>query len=188
MNSIYNTVKRFASLFTLLAAITLTTSCSDDEWGNDNAEMENIYYIGFQDWGQFKNDVKFTVNQGSTVAVPMQFWCEFNRSYDVTTYYYIVSDLKKGVDYEVVDESGSPIALGANGGYSMVWKNALKGIQNVNIKALNGAKGSLTIQTLDPASGVTPKNSEIETTFHAKTDQYEVRLFTQNYKVAVTIK
>lgn len=188
MNSIYNTVKRFASLFTLLAAITLTTSCSDDEWGNDNADMENIYYIGFQDWGQFKNDVKFTVNQGSTVAVPMQFWCEFNRSYDVTTYYYIVSDLKKGVDYEVVDDNGAVVAPGANGGYSMVWKNALKGVQNVNIKALNGAKGSLTIQTLDPASGVTPKNTEIETTLHAKTSEYEVRLFTQNYKVTVNIK
>lgn len=164
------------------------TSCSDDEWGNDNSEMENVYYFGFQDWGQFKNDVKYDVTQGSTVNVPVQFWCEFNRSYDVVTYYYIKTTLVKGQDYDVVDENGASLQPDANGAYSMTWKNALKGVKNIGIKALNGSKGSLVVQTYDPVNGTKPVNTDVATTVQSTTSQYEVRIFSQNYMVTVNVK
>ena len=145
------------------------------------------------------------------VAIPMQFWCEFIRSYDVTTFYYTTpkpidqqyyptpNDTKKvkysgpelvrGVDYEVVDENGNVISPDSDGAFSFLWKNAQKGVQNVYIKALPGAKsGSFNLQTFNPASSVKLSNQDVESTVQSRTDKYEVRIFTQNYYVTVTIK
>ena len=61
---------KLMSLFCLLCGCVAFSACDDDEWGNDNAEKMNEFFFGFQDWGQLKNDVVFTVSQGSTVEIP----------------------------------------------------------------------------------------------------------------------
>lgn len=139
-------MKRFIyALLSLLCAIACV-SCSNDEWGNDNEEMANVYYIGFEDWGKFKNDVTFNVVHGATIAIPMQFYCEYIRSYDVETYYYMNSSLTRGIDYEVVDSVGNSLQPNANGAFILTWPQAKKGVQNVYIKALNGKTGSLNVK------------------------------------------
>lgn len=170
------------------------SSCSNDDWTYDKS-LEHVYFFGPQVWGYDEtkkgnnNVVFYDIEQGSTATVPMQFWSEFFRSYDVVTYYYTVSEtLVLGKDYAVVDENGTVIDPDANGAYSFVWKNAQKGIKNIYIKAIPGGDtGTVTLQTADP-SGATPVNNDLTTTLQSKTSDYEVRIFSQNYKVAINIK
>lgn len=178
-------------IFYLLLAVlgcSVLTACEDDAWGNGDPAMEHIYYVGFQDWGKLKNDVVFNVVQGETVAIPVQFWCEFIRPYDVVTFYYTAGSLVAGVDYQVVDANGAALTPDANGAYTIIWPEAKKGVQNVYIKALQGAKGSLTVQTHNPNSELPIVNDNLESTVNNRTADYEVRNFTQNYKVTVNIK
>lgn len=181
-------MKKILYFILSLACVGMTTSCSEEEWSNGDPAMEHIYYIGFENWGTFKNDVTFNVNQGQTVEVPMQFYSEFVRDYDAVTYYYVVSDLQRGVDYDIVNESGASVQPDGNGAYQLVWPKAQKGVKNVYVKALNGNKGNLTLQTFNPNAGVTLSNQDVESTIQHTESQYEVRIFTQNYKVKVTIK
>lgn len=181
-------MKKLLYLAICLMGMFCMTSCEDDQWSNGDPEYDHIYYIGFEDWGQFKNDVAFNVDRGSVVAIPMQFYCEFKRNYDVETYYYVETSLTRGTDFEIVDANGSALQPDANGAYKLVWKNALKGVQNVYVKALNGATGSVTVTTFNSNAGITLTNQDVETTIQHTESKYEVRIFTQNYKVKVNIK
>ena len=169
-------------------------ACDDDAWSDGDPSMEHVYYFGFEKWGYDdtkkgnNNVVYYDVKQGETVAIPLQFWCEFVRKYDVITFYWVTGDLVRGVDYEVVDANGNTLQPDANGAFSLTWPNAKKGVQNVYIKALNGATGSFTLQTFDPNSTVELSNQDVSSTIQSKTDDYEVRIFTQNYKVKINIK
>lgn len=208
-------MKKIILMMLTLAGCLLNTACSDDEWGNDNAEMAHVYYYGPQVWGYDSNKtgnnnvVFYHVNRGETVEIPMQFWCEFVRSYDVETFYYVTPkpagqkyyydvtnknqlaydgpELVRGVDYEVVDESGNTLSPNADGAFVMSWPNARKGVKNIYIKALNGKTGAFNLQTFDPNSDVTLSNQDVSTTIQNKTGDYEVRIFTQNYRVTVII-
>ena len=160
-------------------------ACSDDAWGNDNEEMENVYYYGFHDWGKLKNDVKYTVAQGDTMAIPVQFFSEQNKSYNVIVNYYTKSSLTLGADYQVVDANGNALDPVDGNAWTMQWPNARKGIQYIYIKALTGGKtGTVTVQTCDPAN----PSLTVDSTTIAKTADYEVRGFSQNQRVTVTIK
>lgn len=209
-------------LYTLVAlfATMSLTSCSDDDWTYDKS-LEHEYFYGPQVWGYDKpnstggignnNVVFYDVAQGETVAIPMQFWCEFRRNYDVVTYFWTtpkpegekyVKELKnysnddlvpyegpelvRGVDYEVVDENGNTLTPNASGSYEMLWLNALKGVQNIYIKALSGTKGSFNIMTCAP-EGITPSGSDVSTTIQHATGEYVVRIFSQNYRVTINI-
>ena len=191
------------------------TAC-DDDWGNDNSELEHVYYYGPEVWGYDdikkgnNNVVHYEVAQGEIVAVPMQFWSEYVRKYDVVTYYYVTPtpegekyypvapattdvayagpELVGGADYEVVDAEGNRLTPNAAGAYEVLWPNARKGVQNIYIKALNGRKGSFNVQTFDPASDIALTNQDVASTIQNKTSDYEVRIFTQNYRVTVTIE
>ena len=60
-----------------IAGIWSLTACDDDTWGNDNEEMMNVFYFGFEDWGQLKNDV--TYNSGvranaASMPLPSIMW------------------------------------------------------------------------------------------------------------------
>ncbi|MDD2602264.1 MAG: hypothetical protein PHX91_04880 [Prevotella sp.] len=178
-------MKKIILFLAAIASIMMVTSCSKDEWSNDNSEMENVFYYGFQDWGKNKNDVKFNVTQGQTIAIPVQFFSEQVRDYDVQVYYFTTSKLTLGTDYVIVDSTGNTIPASDNGGWLMVWPKAKKGLQNVYVKALNGTKGTITLQTFDPNSTV-PISFDYTTI--TKTEDYEVRAFTQNYFVTITIK
>ena len=92
------------------------SSCSDDAWGNDNPETENVFYFGFQDWGRLNNGVAYTVNQGETLDIPVQFWCAGSRSFDAEAFYYVDSNLTLGTDYQIVDANGNALQQDAKGG------------------------------------------------------------------------
>lgn len=178
------------------------SSCSDDAWGNDNPETENVFYFGFQDWGRLNNGVAYTVNQGEMLDIPVQFWCAGSRSFDAEAFYYVDSNLTLGTDYQIVDANGNALQQDAKGAFTMKWQ--LTGsddtdnhrIQSIYFKALNGAKGDVTVSTFDPkdvdADGkVKISNGSTDGVIYTPNNinsQYEVHCFTQNYKVKVTIK
>lgn len=188
-------------LCTMTAGLSLC-ACSDDAWGNDNPDTENVFYFGFQDWGRLNNNVVFTVNQGQTLDIPVQFWCAGSRAFDAEAFYYVDTNLTLGVDFQIVDANGDVLQQNANGAFSMKWQ--LTGaddtdnhrVQSIYFKALNGAKGDVTVSTFDPKDVDADGKARIS---NGSTDgviytpnnintQYEVHCFTQNYKVKVTIQ
>lgn len=178
----------------LMAVVCFTfVSCDDDEWGNGDPAMEHVYYFGFENWGDDKNNfnnnkIQYNVNQGSTVEIPVQFYSERVRSYDVTVYYYVstgASDMKRGTDYQITDANGTPLEPDANGAFSMTFAKAKKEVRNIYVKALNAGKGSFDVLTFDPAAGAISHPDNI---VNSVTNDYEVRAFTKNYKVKVNIK
>lgn len=178
-------MKKYLYIIFIALTASLFASCSDDEWGNGDPAMEHVYYFGFAEWSpKLDNKITYNTVQGETTAIPVQFHSERVRSYNVEVSYF-VSGLTEGTDYIVVDEKGTQIQKNANGGYSMIWPNAIKGIKDIYIKALNGNKGALKILTFDPNS---PEVISYTNTTIAKTTEYEVRAFTQNYFVTLNIK
>jgi len=171
-------------VMTVVCCFTLT-SCDDDEWGNGDPAMEHVYYVGFEDWGNFKNNVVFNINKGEALDIPVQFHSERVRSYDVETYFYVGGTLQRGVDYEVIDNNGAVISPNADGAFTIKWPQAKKGIQMVSVRALNAGTGSFNVFTFDPNAGEIAHPDNIT---NSKTNNYEVRSFTQNYKVTVNIK
>lgn len=177
----------------LVTACCLFSSCGNDDWGNNNPEMEHIYYYGL---GNVKfpggNELQYNVNQGETVTVPTYFFSAYHRSYSPVVAYYTAAvpgatpQLVCGTDYQVVDKDGNVLTPDNNGGYSMTWSNAVQGSQNVYIKALNGQKGSIRVLTFDPNKSM--DQTDVSTTTIIKTNEYEVRAFTENYYVTVNIQ
>lgn len=175
----------------------LFTSCGDDDWGNNNPAMEHIYYYGL---GNVKypggNELQYNIKQGETATVPTYFFSAYTRSYSPVVTYYTspvpqnkdntVPQLVNGTDYQVVDKDGKSLTPDSNGGYSMTWPNAKQGSQDVYIKALNGTKGSIRVLTYDPNKKIDA--TDVSTTTIAKTNEYEVRAFSENYYVTVNIK
>ncbi len=176
-------------IYLLFAISCIFIGCDNDEWSDGDPSMEHVYYVGFQQWtARFDNSAKYDINRTDTVGIPIQFYSERVRSYDVTTYYYVSGSLIRGVDYEVVDQNKTVLNPNENGAFSLIWPKAVKGIQRVYIKALNSSTGSFTVLTFDPNSAVPISSSDVSTTTNNKTQDYEVRAFSQNYKVTVNIK
>ena len=182
-------------LFILLAASLVAfavSSCQKlDPWNAGDPSQDNVYFIGFN-WGETtsdfnKNGVKYTVAQGKTVDIDYIFESAFVRNYDVETFFYVNGTLVEGTDYVIVDANGSRIEPGDNGAYKVVWPQAKKGNQPIHFKALNGAKGSVKIMTID-ASHVTPSANDLETLIQHIESNYTVRIFTNNHYVTVTIE
>ncbi len=163
-------------------------SCDDDAWSEGDPAMEHVYYFGFENWGTLKNDVKYTVNRGETLAIPVQFHSERVRTYDVTVFYYVVGTAVRGTDYQIVDENGAVLQPDDKGAFSMLWPKAVKGVKNIYVKALNGSAGTFTLQTFNPNAEKPITNADVTSTVNNVTADYEVRAFSQNYKVAITIK
>lgn len=178
-------MKKIIFLLTIMIGVYTFTSCDDNEWEEGDPSMEHIYYIGFKEWGKFNNKVKYNVEQGGILEVPIQYHSERIRSYDVVTYYYVGDEMQRGVDYEIIDEEGKAIEPNQEGAYTVTWSKAKKGIYNIRIKALNAQKGSFTLHTFNPKAGEIKHPDNIT---NSMTKDYEVRSFTQNYKVIVNIK
>ncbi|KAA6343136.1 hypothetical protein EZS27_009162 [termite gut metagenome] len=181
-------MKKILALLMIVIGYTFV-SCEKEAWGDGDPALEHVYFFGFQDVGplgsnRYKNLQTYEVNQGGTVDIPVQFYSERIRSYDVTVYYY-VSGLTLGTDYQIVDESGAVLSPGANGAFPMVFPQAKKETKNIHVKALNGAIGSINVLTFDPNVGAISHPDNIT---NSKTESYEVRAFTMNYKVTVNIK
>ena len=177
-------MKKLIFIIALLLGSLTFFSC-EDEWGNGAPEMEHVYYTGFQEWGKFNNKFEYNVEQGETIEIPIEFHSERTRKYNVTTYFYVGDELVKGTDFEIVDEKDSVINPDENGAYAITWKKAEKGIHNVKVKALKGAKGAFTLHTFDPKAG---KIKHPDNITNSQTNDYEVRAFSQNYKVTIKIK
>ena len=203
-------MKRYFNILVLMlvavCGTTMMTGCSDDEWGNDNPEYENVFIVAFADWGpKSNNDKTYTVNQGSQVTVPVQLWCEGTRGFNADAYVYVDSSLKLGTDYQIVDGNGAVLQQNANGAFVLTWDLISPDytdnhrVQNLQVKALNGAKGNVTLMTFDPkdvdeagklriSNGGTKDDDTQYYVPNNKTDQYEVRCLTVNYKVVISIK
>ena len=200
-------MKRYINKFTqaiVLGLMTLT-SCSNDEWGNDNPEYQNVFIVAFADWGpKSNNDKAYSVAQGSQQEVPVQLWCEGTRSFDADAFVYVDTKLVPGTDFQIVDASGNVLQQNSRGGYTLTWdlsspdatKNHRR--QSIFVKALNGSKGDVTLMTFDPkdvdqdgklriSNGGTKDDDTQYYVPNNKTDQYEVRCITVNYMVKVTI-
>lgn len=176
-------------LFLLVAISSILVSCDKNEWSDGDPSMANIYYVGFQQWSaKFDNSVKYDVNRGDTIGVPVQFYCESVHSYDVVTYYYVAGTLVRGTDYDIIDQSGNVLSSDTKGAFALTWPNAIKGVQRIYVKALNNATGSFTLLTFDPNATVPISSTDVSTTTNNKSNDYEVRAFSQNYKVTVNVK
>ena len=190
----------------VVSGLTALTACSDDEWGNNNSEYENVFIVAFADWGpKSNNDMTYTVSQGNSVEIPVQLWCEGTRSFNAEAFVYADSNLVPGTDYQIVDANGNALQQNANGGYTLTYdlkstdttNNHRK--QSIYLKALSGAKGDVTLMTFDPKDvdadgklrisngGTKPMDADYYVPNNL-TNQYEVRCITVNYKVKVTIK
>ena len=199
-------VNKIMCALAMVMGLTALTACSDDEWGNDNAEYENVFIVAFADWGpKSNNDMTYTVSQGSQQEVPVQLWCEGSRSFDAEAYVYADTNLTLGTDYQIVDGNGNTLQQNANGGYTLTWDLRSSDTtnnhrrQSVYVKALNGATGDVTLMTFDPkdvdADGKLKISNggtnHLEGEYYVpnnKTGRYEVRCITVNYKVKVTIQ
>lgn len=203
-------MKRYFNILVLMlvavCGTTMMTGCSDDEWGNDNPEYKNVFIVAFADWGpKSNNDKTYTVNQGSQVTVPVQLWCEGTRGFNADAYVYVDSSLKLGTDYQIVDGNGAVLQQNSNGAFVLTWDLISPDytdnhrVQNLQVKALNGAKGNVTLMTFDPkdvdeagklriSNGGTKDDDTQYYVPNNKTDQYEVRCLTVNYKVVISIK
>lgn len=182
------------TLISVFAISCLLAACSNDhdEWENGDPAMAHIYYYCFEQWGGIPggNDISYSVTQGETIAIPTQFYSSFTRKYSPEVYYYTspnpkAEELVCGTDYVVVDKDGNTLTPDASGAYTMTWPNAKKGVQNIYIKTLNGKKGSFRVLTFDPAKKMDV--TDVSTTSIIKTDEYEVRAFSENYFVTVSI-
>lgn len=182
------------TLISVFAISCLLAACSNDhdEWENGDPAMAHIYYYCFEQWGGIPggNDISYSVTQGETIAIPTQFYSSFTRTYSPEVYYYTspnpkAEELVCGTDYVVVDKDGNTLTPDASGAYTMTWPNAKKGVQNIYIKTLNGKKGSFRVLTFDPAKKMDV--TDVSTTSIIKTDEYEVRAFSENYFVTVSI-
>ena len=190
-------MKRYINKFvlTMVLGLTALTSCSKDEWGNDNPEYQNVFIVAFADWGPKSNNDK---------EVPVQLWCEGTRSFDAEAFVYVDTKLVPGTDFQLVDASGNALQQNSRGGYTLTWdlrstdvtKNHRR--QSIYVKALNGSKGDLKLMTFDPkdvdqdgklriSNGGTKDDDTQYYVPNNKTDQYEVRCITVNYMVKVTI-
>ena len=193
-------------VLTAVCGLTAITACSDDEWGNDNPEYKNVFIVAFADWGpKSNNDKTYTVNKGSEVAVPMQLWCEGSRGFNADAFIYVDTKLALGTDFQITDANGNVLPPNSNGAFTLTWDLMTPDltnnhrVQNIQVKALNGATGDVTVMTFDPKDVDADGKLKIsnggtkddDTTYYVpnnKTDQYEVRCLTVNYKVKVTIK
>lgn len=182
------------TLISVFAISCLLAACSNDhdEWENGDPAMAHIYYYCFEQWGGIPggNDISYSVTQGETIAIPTQFYSSFTRKYTPEVYYYTspnpkAEELVCGTDYVVVDKDGNTLTPDASGAYTMTWPNAKKGVQNIYIKTLNGKKGSFRVLTFDPAKKMDV--TDVSTTSIIKTTEYEVRAFSENYFVTVSI-
>ncbi len=166
----------------------LLTGCEKDHWGDSDPALEHVYFVGIRDLvGLNNNAVAVSVAQGDTTSVPLQFFSERVRSYDVVTYYYVGGSLQRGVNYEITDQNGNILTPDANGAFALTWPKAVKGVQRVYIKTKSAGKGSFTILTSNPNAATPITSADVSTTVNNKTDQYEVRTFSQNYKATVNI-
>lgn len=182
-------------------------SCEkDNKWGDGLPEMEHVYYIGFNKtnintdyltyevaangdtrwkYGSNATNGTFTPTEAKwEISVPFQFHSERVRSYNAVTNFWITSNgatnLVAGTDYSVSTEDGTAITPDAQGVYSITWPQTKKGIQNVKIKRLTAADGSLRVYVLDPAKGA-PNASDLTTTVNNKTNEYEIRGLSFDY-------
>lgn len=191
-----NTLTNKITIALISWVVLFFTSCNieHDEWEEGDPTMSHIYYYGFEQWGSIPggNDVTYTMRQGETLDIPVQFYSKYSRTYSPMVFYYTTPDpeaeaLICGTDYVVVDESGNTITPeSSTGAYEMIWPNAEGGVQQIHIKALNGKKGTFRVLTFDPQKEMDV--TDVTTTTIVKTNEYEVRAFSENYYVTVTIE
>jgi len=173
-----------------LAAVATVSSCDFYKIEQPyDPEMESVYYCGFDAWTtqNKKNATTKSIKAGECATAPVRLWCEFTRDYDVNVPVYVVTDLVCGKDYKVVDDNGSVINTQSDGTYLCTWKNAVKGVVNLNVVSLGTTTGTIKVQTCSPTQAATLTNQDVTTTIIVDNSDYQVRCFTENYYITIKL-
>lgn len=101
---------------------------------------------------------------------------------------YVVTDLTLGKDYKVVDDKGNVINAQSDGTYLCTWKNAVKGVVNLNFVSLGAGTGSIKVQTCSPEQAGKLSNQDVATTVIVDNSNYQVRCFTENYFITIKLQ
>lgn len=193
--------------FAVVLGLAAFTSCSDDEWGDNNAEYKNVFIVSFADWGaKSNNDLKYNVNQGETLEVGVNLFCKGTRSFNAEAFLYVDTQLQNGVDFQIVDEFGTVLPQNEFGAYTLTYDLSApeEGMdhhrcQKVYVKTIaGGEKGVVNLMTFDPtdvdengklriSDGGTKPGGTIYV-YNNETKDYTVNCITVNYKAAITIK
>lgn len=208
-------INKFICAFAVVLGLAAFTSCSDDEWGDNNSEYKNVFMVAFADnWelgqnhGNKNNGMNYNVTQGDTQAVPVNLYCSGTRSFDAEAFVYVANTtLQYGVDFVIVDEFGNRISPNADGSFTLTYDlntpeegSDHRRTQNIYVKTIDGGtKGTLELWTFNPADvddngkvrisdGGTAMSGTVYTPNNMTAGQYEVHCVTTNYKVKITIK
>ena len=196
--------------YIIVASVAIcSTGCEVHElWDDGRPDLEHVYYLILNQPNNQTDYLSYEIAQNGdarwrfganatsgtwqaseqwVASIPFSFRSERVRTYDVVSYFYVVSTLTAGTDYTVTREDGTVLTPGANGAYSVTWPQAIKGDQNIRIKRTQGSpNGTIRVQTFDPAKGI-PVTSDVTTLVNNKTTDYEVRCSTYDInKVMVT--
>ena len=102
-------LNKIIGAFAVVLGLAAFTSCSDDEWGDNNSEYKNVFMVAFADnWTLGKtnanNGMNYNVTQGETQEVPVNLFCKGTRNFDAEAFVYVANTtLQKGVDFDIVD-------------------------------------------------------------------------------------
>lgn len=148
---------------------------------------EHTYYLGIGSVDEVSgNGLEYFVNKNDLLEIPVYFKSSYSRPYSPEVYYYVSSvsgdnvSLVCGKDYVLLNAEGQILASEQNGGYSMIWKNAENGVQNIYIKILSDIIGSIRVSILNHENSA---NSNLI----LRTEDYEIRAYPGNYYVTVNI-
>jgi len=138
-------------------------------------ELEHHYYAIFVP----NNNTGVTVTRSQTalLKLPVQFYSIYTRDYDAVAKYAVTTSgitppAVRGVDYDIVDKTGTVIPS-ADTTYTMIFPKAVQAMDTIYVKLLNNT-----------ASGV--RKFEIQMLDNITT-QFDVDIFSTAYRRPVQI-
>jgi len=170
--------KYLIMLILLLGAAGLgLTACNKVDYPGGLPEYENYYYVGFLPWNN--KPVSVDRAQSTLLALPVQFHSAFTRNYDAVAHYKldytgITDPAKVGVDFDIVDKSGSTLKMEGDSVYTMTFPKAKAAYDTIYVKLLH-----------NPAPGTRTVNINLSLN---ETSQYTVGIFSQAFSRPVQIK
>ncbi|GAB3360937.1 hypothetical protein GCM10027566_27000 [Arachidicoccus ginsenosidivorans] len=167
-------------IFLLLILMTASfgmLACNKVDYPAGLPEYDNYYYVGFMPWNN--KPVSVDRSQTSLLALPVQFHSAFTRNYDAVAHYKldytgITDPAKVGVDFDIVDKSGSVLKMEGDSVYTMTFPEAKEAYDTIYVKLLhNSAQGTRTVNI----------NLSLN-----ETAQYTVGIFSQAFSRPIQIQ
>lgn len=146
-------------LILLLLGGGLFSACEDKSYPAGLTEFDHHYYIVYVP----NNNSAVTVNktQSGLVKLPVQFYSSFTRSYDAVAHYSVVAPnvanrALLGVDFQIVDKTGSTLQPNSEGKYTLLFPQAKKAADTVYVKLLNNPAPGRRIVEINFEDHITP--------------------------------